>query len=578
MRPVARLIFLVLALMSLFGPTTARAASPYVELRPGFCSAVTKGELAPVAADGQAYRCGVSPSGYHDRWLWQHIAVPTDVQTIVGPWILLIDQPRFRTIVATIRYADGSYWHDRINADAVGNHWAIGGYMQFVVPPRTAKPVAITIGFERLASWELIRKVRAVSVSEYIDIARSWLLLIGMIAGAIASGLIYSLFLVAGLRYNYLSHYALWTCCVLIHTLFWSNVIFLAFPGFAGPWGVRINLWSAGATMFFSLSFFVTFFEPGRLPKAFLRFLIGLGVAIVVTAVLGSFESLTPAYRMTQLFDLLLGLAVLSVLAGTILAISRGSRAGLFYLAAWTPPILALVLRIARNFGIIAHTEIVDQAVFIAAAFQVLLLAIALADRFVRFRRERDSAALEREQLRLLSETDQLTGLYNRRGFISRIQAMLAHDDEPVGLILLDLDHFKTINDAHGHDVGDIVLMRLGRTLLQCLQTFEIAGRMGGEEFAIASPGAGRGTLQILAERIRREVAACKLDDLLGDGASVTVSIGIVNNRTEPGGFEKLYRAADQALYAAKRDGRNRVSLFLPDISSVEWGNAGKRA
>ena len=573
-----RLIFLSLVLLTLFGPTTVRAASPYVELRPGFCSAVTQSKLTPQAADRQAYRCGATPSGYHDRWLWQRVAVPASVQAIEGPWVLLIDQPRFRTIIATIRYDDGSYWHDRIDANAVGDHWAIGGYLQFVVPPRAAKPAAITVGFERLAAWELIRKVRAVSVDQYIDIARSWLLLMGIIAGAVASGLIYSLFLVAGLRYSYLSHYALWTLCVLIHTLFWSNVIFLLFPQFAGPWGVRINLWSAGATMFFSLSFFVTFFEPGRLPRAFLRYLIGLGAVIVAVAVLGSFEDLTPAYRATQLFDLLMMLAVISVLGGTIVAISRGSRAGIFYLAAWTPPIIALVLRIARNFGIIPHSEIIDQAVFVAAAFQVLLLAIALADRFVRFRRERDSATLEREQLRTLAETDQLTGLYNRRGFIARIQAMLAPDDEAVGLILLDLDLFKSVNDTHGHDVGDIVLMRIGRTMLQCLQTSDVAGRMGGEEFAIASPGADRGTLKILAERIRREVEACKLDDLLGEGGQVTVSIGIVNNRSEPGGFEKLYRAADQALYAAKRDGRNRVSLFLPDISAVEWANPAKRA
>ena len=575
---MTRLFLLLVALLALFGPSTVRAASPYVELRPGLCSTITKAEIAAPVADRQGFRCGVTPSGYHDRWLWQQVAVPPSAQNFGGPWVLLIDQPRFRTIVATVRYDDGSLFQDRINADAVGDHWAIGGYLQFVVPKRDVKPVTITIGFERLAAWELIRKVRAVSVTGYIDIARSWLLLMGIIAGTIASGLVYSLFLVAGLRYSYLSHYALWTLAVLIHTLFWSNVIFLWMPQLAGPWGVRINLWSAGAAMFFSLSFFVAFFEKGLLPKAFLRFQIGLGLLIVVTAFFGSFESLTPAHRATQMFDLLMMTAVISCLAGTLVAIRRGSRAGLFYLAAWTLPILALILRVSRNFGLIDHMEIVDQAVFIAAAIQVLMLAIALADRFVRFRRERDSAAAEREQLRTLSETDQLTGLYNRRGFIARIQTMLAPGDVVVGLILLDLDLFKSINDTHGHDVGDLVLMRLGRTMLQCLQSSDIAGRMGGEEFAIASPGADRGTLKILAERIRREVAACRLDDLMGEGARVTVSIGIVNSRSEPGGFEKLYRAADQALYAAKRDGRNRVSLFLPDISAVEWANPAKRA
>ncbi len=572
---MARLSCLFLLIWTLFGAVAAQASSPYAELRPAFCGAITARELPADAVSRLDFTCPPSDDRYHDRWLWMKAPASAQVQALADKdWLLLVDQPRFQAITATVRYDDGSIWQDRIGADSVGDHWAIGGYIKFAVPGRTAKPVSITLGFDRLAAWELIRKVRAVSATDFVGIERSWLILMGVIAGAVASGLFYSLFLVAGLRYNYLSHYALWTLSALLHCLFWTNIIFLVAPQFAGPWGVRINLWTAGATMFFSLTFFVTFFEPGRLPKWFNRFLLTLAGAIMLTAIFGSFEQLVPAAPATQLFDALMLAAVISVVGGTIFAVARGSRAGLFYLAAWTPPIVALVLRILRNFGVIPHSEIVDQGVFVAAALQTLLLAVALADRFVRFRRERDSAAVEREQLRTLSETDQLTGLYNRRGFITRIQAMLAPDDEGVGLILLDLDSFKAINDDHGHDIGDIVLMRIGRTILKSLKSTDTAGRMGGEEFAIAIRGAERATLKIIAERIRREIAACRIDDLIGEGGQVTVSIGIVTSRTVSGGFVKLYRAADEALYASKHGGKNRVTAYLPDISSVAWDKA----
>ena len=160
-----RLLLLLIVLLGAAVP--ASAAAPFVELRPGLCHAVTASELPP-----SAYRCVGTPTGYGKAWLWLRAAAPADLRDIDGTAILLIDQPRFKTVVAQIRYADGSLWNDRIDAADVGNHWSVGGYLQFVIPKRDVRPVEITLGFERLAAWELVRKIRIYSTGSYGIMAR----------------------------------------------------------------------------------------------------------------------------------------------------------------------------------------------------------------------------------------------------------------------------------------------------------------------------------------------------------------------------------------------------------------------
>jgi two-component system, cell cycle response regulator len=156
--------------------------------------------------------------------------------------------------------------------------------------------------------------------------------------------------------------------------------------------------------------------------------------------------------------------------------------------------------------------------------------------------------------------TDGLTGLQNRRYFDDALAQYLdefKRIQKPVGLIVLDLDHFKMVNDTHGHDVGDEVL----RQVSQCLKNFtrfhDIAARLGGEEFAVVAPNMDADSLTKFAERIRRAVA----DLVIVSGnvhLKVTTSVGLTiwDGVEDPDSF---YRRADRMLYQAKRQGRNRV-------------------
>lgn len=163
-------------------------------------------------------------------------------------------------------------------------------------------------------------------------------------------------------------------------------------------------------------------------------------------------------------------------------------------------------------------------------------------------------------QLRVLATTDALTGLANRRAFMEALQRELGRHHRhgrALGVMMLDIDHFKCINDTYGHAAGDCVLQAVAGVMRQSVRTADVVGRIGGEEFALITPETDATGTRELAERIRLAVAALEV----GCGhhsIGVTVSIGLAQAR--PGdGPESVLSRADAALYAAKEGGRNRV-------------------
>ena len=226
--------------------------------------------------------------------------------------------------------------------------------------------------------------------------------------------------------------------------------------------------------------------------------------------------------------------------------------AGLFWrgFTAWFEP--ETIMPIYGTSPVRGFTLLAFYTVTLGSSFAFLLMHKERADR----------EAYE------LATTDSLTGVYNRRTFEDLAEAQLSRARRartPVSLLMLDLDHFKRVNDTHGHQAGDHVLAGFAKLVRTCLRKEDLLARYGGEEFVVLLPGATPAAASALAERIRETTAASQIKGA-GHDIRITVSVGVTSesgNKLPP--LTAMLARADEALYAAKAEGRNKVvALEMP--------------
>ncbi len=177
---------------------------------------------------------------------------------------------------------------------------------------------------------------------------------------------------------------------------------------------------------------------------------------------------------------------------------------------------------------------------------------------------------LVKEALRREASRDGLTNLWNRKAILSILERDLLRaerDHQPVGLIMIDVDHFKAVNDSRGHAAGDAVLRIIASGIAAVVRPYDSVGRCGGEEFLIVAPGCDLAETWELAERVRSHVASCSIS-VGGASVKVSLSLGVATGEASAD-IEKLMRAADTALYQAKNAGRNRVEPSMGRAASA---------
>jgi diguanylate cyclase (GGDEF)-like protein len=218
--------------------------------------------------------------------------------------------------------------------------------------------------------------------------------------------------------------------------------------------------------------------------------------------------------------------------------------------------VLTIVITLVASIGVDPRAAIHDPVPMIATlALLVGVISIVWALQAAELH-HRDEAIL-----------DPLTGLLNRHALVPRFieishQARLT--EQPVCLVLCDVDSFKEVNDEHGHDCGDAVLRDIAYELRKRLRSFELVYRLGGEEFLIVLPGISLQAGQEVAERLREAVEQARPTDI-----PITISLGVSAARGAQVDYDTLFKAADEALYEAKRTGRNRV-VTAPDAAHTE--------
>jgi diguanylate cyclase (GGDEF)-like protein len=244
-----------------------------------------------------------------------------------------------------------------------------------------------------------------------------------------------------------------------------------------------------------------------------------------------------------------------------------------------------ITVRLVLSLGVLPHEWPLDSAARDLTQIGLTMLGFAFIAIYV---------AETKRRLHEETRLDSLTGLHNRRAFEEMIQRevqLAARDNTPLTLLMMDLDHFKQLNDTWGHALGDRALRTFGGVLLTVTSSRDAVARLGGEEFAILLPGRSSRSALSLAERLRATVEGLRLSE--GEElVRFTVSVGLSSLQAGELSFEPMLRRADRALYKVKRSGRNRVLLAdtevpstpsipparaLPDMQPVAAGGADPR-
>ncbi|MEZ0227076.1 MAG: diguanylate cyclase [Planctomycetota bacterium] len=181
------------------------------------------------------------------------------------------------------------------------------------------------------------------------------------------------------------------------------------------------------------------------------------------------------------------------------------------------------------------------------------------------------SLAIRKPALYDRAVSDGLTGLGTKRHFIESARTLMAQSKRlgtPLSLVVMDIDHFKKVNDTHGHVAGDLVLAETAKRLRKTIRGYDMGFRYGGEELIVLAPNTKLDEAKALAERLRKEIAASPVA-AVGKEIPVTASFGVASFEPNMAGVEALVEAADKHLYVAKRNGRNQVQPPVPGVASA---------
>jgi two-component system, sensor histidine kinase LadS len=502
-------------------------------------------------------------------------------------WLLVLQYPLLDHINVYARYPDGTISHYSSGDRAPFASRSVGYRMPnfwINLPYRTN--VEILVSAQSESSMQVPLKLYTpAAFAEMEGDAQLWL---GMYEGILFAMLFYNLILWITLRdanhFWYMFHvggFGLVLFCLngLAYEYLWPNTPWLA--NMAIPLSMCLS--QIGMHQFARRFLELKHYWPrgDMIARGFIAYFILLGISAFfvdyATAVKAGTAAVFPG--------------VLFILYTTYRSIRHGYEAAKLFLIAWSALLAGTALYASLSFGLVGKNIITEYGIQIGSALEMILLSFALAYRYANLRTENEglvqnaneqlernvskrtqelSLALEQlaeanSRLRESSRRDSLTGIYNRRHFREVFEQMIQQSYEqqqPLGIALLDVDHFKRINDTHGHLAGDDCLQYIANMIEGALPSSRaLAARFGGEEFVIALPNSNEHNTADFAEHLRQLIESRPYKDG-GLNIALSASIGIY---TMPAGqkesADQLLHYADDALYEAKSDGRNCVRV-----------------
>jgi diguanylate cyclase (GGDEF)-like protein len=445
-------------------------------------------------------------------------------------------------------YADGRIVGLAMNGRAASRGIQLGAILQQSLPVRGVPVTRLLWHVEGAANLRGIvldpRIARpGEAVASNLALAGAYSAFIGLCL----SLLLYNLALWGALRHRFLLHYCIMVAALVVYAVSSSGALAWLVP-IANNDRIRINIVALAFSAVAALSFARSFFEARVFAGWLGRVSTGVNVAMILSAItFAAFQGSWP--RVTNTLNAF-SYVGLTLLVAPILwrAWTRESRYFQLFCIGWGAPVTFAGLRIANAFELIGWSFWLDNSTLLAMTAEALLSSLALAYRIRLLAHERNEAQAQEIAARLLADTDPLTGMLNRRAFLSQA---IGREDEQI-LMLADIDHFKQVNETIGHDGGDEVLRAVARALEAAAPPGVLVARIGGEEFAILSPARSAPDPDDILTHVR--AARMPYD------VTVTISIGACTGRlAQETDWKAMYRRADRALFAAKSAGRDRA-------------------
>jgi diguanylate cyclase (GGDEF)-like protein len=534
---------------------TGTAHADTVDLVP--CVAAVKDGDTPQSVLSQKSRfvCGPSQTHFAPGDYWVRMEVPRQVSGANEDLIFRTMSLWDDGIEFTAFHADGSTRQYSSDPKAVPNPMRLGATQ--VVRFHNHGPALQTI-LARVDNSMIVRGVmhqpQLSSIYSSLQQELGLAALYAAFAGICLALLVYNAALWRAMRERFLLAYCCMVGSMLVYSVFTSGAPHYFVDGWTGGDRLRTTIpllaLTAATGMWFISCFFTASPTPRWLRRITLAQIVLLPVAGLCYALFGPLA--------IKFFDQLymFSFVPLPALVACYLAVAWRHRDPFlpYFLLAWSLPMLSVVMRLLRGFDLVPPTTVVENSTLIGLAFEALVSSLAIGYRVRLLAQARDRAEIAEAHAMNMADTDPLTGLLNRRAFL---RSLLERQSKWT-LVLLDIDHFKRVNDSLGHDGGDEALVRIGTALSASAPDAALVARLGGEEFAVAYLG---------------DKTSIEPDDLLSvirqidlpHGYRITASMGIATrNVATEHDWKILYRAADLALYEAKTGGRDRFIRMQP--------------
>ncbi len=474
------------------------------------------------------------------------------------PWRLELDNHRGRSMDIWLIGRGGRNKHIHYDAGAADREWATSNYLSTLI--YATYPIEkIVLRLNGAENRTFIRAPRLSPARVALKADRDHAALYGIAVGTLAVTILFHLSLFFAIRRRFQLIYCLHVALMLLYAVGYSGIVRLLVPNLSAVGVSKLVNFAMVTGTGTGIAFVLTFLGTSLLPRgvrawAYLAAATSLLTGILLAAAPPVWSA--PVYTAGNLVSLHSILFVASLL-GWLAA--RGNRiAGLLALG-WAAPMSVALLYPARNFGLIEAVRVPDGLMLLAVTIECLILSVPVATRIRRLRLEHERAHERHVVLERQAQTDALTGLANRRGFGDAITRAAAAEAEPVAMALLviDIDHFKRVNDRHGHAAGDEILRHVAAHVAKVAGPDAIVSRFGGEEFVVALRGYDLARASTIAERVRRTIGTMLV--AASELPGVTVSIGVATGLSDR--IDAILADADCALYRAKNEGRDRVMV-----------------